>query len=137
MKPLMTLTLCLMCWFPKYMCAKDIYSAIAEVESNNNDSVYNVKEDAAGRYQIRPIYLRDVNRISNSNYMLEDRFDQVKALEMVRIYTSHYASIYRKRTGKPVTDEVIARIHNGGGYRGALKQSTEKYWEKVKKALDK
>lgn len=137
MKPLMTLTLCLMCCFPKYMCAKDIYSAIAEVESNNNDFAYNAKEDAAGRYQIRMIYLEDVNRINKTHYTSDDRFDPVKSLEMVRIYTTHYASVYSKRTGNPITDEVIARIHNGGGYRGALKASTEKYWKKVKKALDK
>lgn len=134
MKPLVTLTICLT---SLYLNAKDIYSAIAEVESNTNDNAVNIKEDAVGRYQIRPIYVRDVNRISGKNYSLQDRYDAQKAREIVQIYTDHYAEIYRRRTGKPITDEVIARIHNGGSWRGAIKPCTEKYWKKVKKALDK
>lgn len=133
MKQLATLTLCIV-----GMClTADIYNAIAEVESGTDDRAYNRNERAAGRYQIRPIYLRDVNRIAGTNYTLDDRYDAQKALEIVQIYTDHYAEIYKRRTGKPITDEVIARIHNGGGYKGALKECTEKYWKKVKAVLDK
>ena len=39
-----------------------------------------------------------------------------------------------KRLGRPVTQEDIARIHNGGP-NGYKKKSTEKYWQKVKKVL--
>lgn len=115
----------------------DVYEAIAEIESNTNDNAVNVKEDAVGRYQIRPIYVEDVNRISGMDFTLEDRKDPKRALEMVKIYTSHYGKIYTDRTGLPVTDEVIARIHNGGSWKGAVKECTEKYWRKVKTALDK
>lgn len=115
----------------------DVYEAIAEIESNTNDNAVNVKEDAVGRYQIRPIYVEDVNRISGMNFTLEDRKNPKRALEMVKIYTSHYGKIYTDRTGLPVTDEVIARIHNGGSWRGAVKECTEKYWRKVKTVLDK
>lgn len=134
MKPLVILTTCLIS-----LClnAKDIYSAIAKVESNFNDFEFNVDEEAYGRYQIRPIYIKDVNRITGRNYSMEDALDAQKALEIVQIYTKYYASIYSEKTGLPVTDEVIARIHNGGGYKGALKECTKKYWKKVKEALDK
>lgn len=134
MKPLVTLTICLtsLC-----LSAKDIYSAIAEVESHSNDNAVNIRENAVGRYQIRPIYVRDVNRISGRSYALADRTDPVKALEMVKIYTGHYCSIYSKRTGKPISAEMIARCHNGGAVRGITKKSTEKYWKKVKRVLDK
>ena len=115
----------------------DVYEAIAEIESNTNDNAINVKEDAVGRYQIRPIYVEDVNRISGRDFTLEDRKDPKRALEMVKIYTSHYGKIYTDRTGLPVTDEVIARIHNGGSWRGAVKECTENYWRKVKTVLDK
>lgn len=118
-----------------YAC--DVYEAIAEVESGTNDYAVNVKENAVGRYQIRPIYVRDVNRISGRNYSLDDRKNPKLALEMVKIYTEHYGRIYEDRTGYPVTDEVIARIHNGGGWRGAVKECTENYWRKVKTELDK
>lgn len=134
MKPLVTLTICIL---SLCISARDIYSAIAEIESNTNDNAVNIKEDAVGRYQIRPIYVKDVNRISGKNYSLQDRKDPKLALEMVKIYTNYYSAVYTKRTGKPATDEVIARIHNGGGWRGAVKPCTEKYWKKVKKALDK
>lgn len=133
MKPLVILTGCLFCSF----LHAGIYDAIAEVESNTNDHAVNIKEDAVGRYQIRPIYIRDVNRIAGTSYTLGDRYNAQKAREIVQIYTDHYAEIYTRQTGKPITDEVIARIHNGGGYRGALKDSTKKYWKKVKEALDK
>lgn len=134
MKPLVILTTCLIS-----LClnAKDIYSAIAKVESNFNDFEFNVEEEAYGRYQIRPIYIKDVNRITGRNYSIEDVLDAQKALKIVQIYTKHYASIYSEKTGLPITDEVIARIHNGGGYKGALKECTKKYWKKVKEALDK
>ena len=78
-----------------------------------------------------------MNRISGRTFTLEDRKDPKRALEMVKIYTSHYGKIYTDRTGLPVTDEVIARIHNGGSWRGAVKECTEKYWRKVKTVLDK
>ena len=134
MKWLVTLTSCIL---PVVINASDIYSAIAQVESNMNDFAYNSVEQQAGRYQIRPIYLKDVNRISGKHYTLNDRYNAQKALEIVQIYTNHYGKIYSKVTGKPITNEVIARIHNGGGYKGALKQCTEKYWEKVKTVLEK
>ena len=133
MKLLVILTSCLFCSF----LHADIYDAIAEVESNKNDYAVNIKEDAVGRYQIRPIYIKDVNRIAGTSYTLDDRYNAQKAREIVQIYTKYYAEVYWRRTERPVTDEVIARIHNGGGYRGALKECTKKYWEKVKKALDK
>lgn len=133
MKPLVILTGCLLC----LSAQADIYDAIAEVESNTNDYAVNIKEYAVGRYQIRPIYIKDVNRIAGTSYTLDDRYNAQKAREIVQIYTKHYAEMYRIRTGRPVTDEVIARIHNGGGWRGAVKECTKKYWEKVKKALDK
>ena len=39
------------------------------------------------------------------------------------------------RLGRKVTQEDIARIHNGGP-NGYKKESTEKYWSKVKKILN-
>ena len=41
----------------------DIISAMIKVESAGNDSAYNLKEDAVGCLQIRPIMVREVNRI--------------------------------------------------------------------------
>ena len=105
-----------------------LLKAIAQVESNGDSSAYNHKENAAGPYQIRPVYLKDVNRIVGyEKYRLEDRFDALKAKEMVVTYLSHY--------GKHKSLEALARIHNGGP-RGDKKKSTLRYWQKVKKAME-
>jgi soluble lytic murein transglycosylase-like protein len=104
-----------------------LLAAIAQVESSGNPLAYNKKENAAGLYQIRPIYLRDVNRIlGQETYTLADRFDPVKAQAIVTIYLAHY--------GKGKTLEQLARIHNGGN-SGDKKASTLKYWQKVKAIL--
>lgn len=101
-----------------------LLDAIAWVESKGNIVAFNAEEDAAGLFQIRPIYLRDVNRILGyDKYTLEDRYNPEKSREMVKVYLNHYAA--RK------TLKAIARIHNGGP-RGDEKQCTLKYWEKVK-----
>ena len=41
----------------------DVIDAIMEVESSNNDSAYNAREDAVGCLQIRKTMVDDVNRI--------------------------------------------------------------------------
>ena len=52
---------------------------------------------------------------------------------IVRAYMKRYAT--ERRLGRKVTQEDIARIHNGGP-NGYKKESTEKYWSKVKKILN-
>ena len=97
----------------------DLLDAIAQVESSGNSRVFNVLENAAGLYQIRPIYLADVNRlIGYRKYTLLDRFDPVKARQIVTIYLRHY--------GKGKSLEAMARIHNGGP-AGWRKACTKKY----------
>ena len=53
---------------------------------------------------------------------------------MVKIVTTYYGNYYKKKTGKEVTPEIIARIHNGGAL-GWNKSSTISYWNKVKSKL--
>ena len=47
---------------------------------------------------------------------------------VIQAYMNRYAT--ERRLGHPVTDEDIARIHNGGP-NGFRKCSTLKYWRKV------
>ena len=87
----------------------------------------NVSEKAIGGYQIRPIYVRDVNRIAGTKFTHEDARDDRKAQRMIAIYLKHYGEKYEKATGKKATAVVLGMIHNGGpkGYlntsKGALK----------------
>lgn len=121
--------------------AKDLYEAIATVESNGNDYAIGDNGNAVGRYQIWKIYVDDVNRIckllrNKKQYTYADRTNPVKSLEMVKIYTWFYAKRYERLTGKKATDEIKARIHNGG-LNGWKKTATIKYWNKVKREMAK
>ena len=68
--------------------------------------------------------VREVNRLLGENkYTLKDRWSKAKSIEMFNVIRSHI---------KNPTDEMIARNWNGG-CNGHKKQSTLKYWNKVKK----
>ena len=106
----------------------DLLVAIAQVESEGDPNAVNVFEDAVGLYQIRPIYVKDCNRIlGRPEFKLSDRYDPKRSRLMVVMYITHY--------GKGKSLEDMARIHNGGP-RGHKKAATEAYWKKVKAVLD-
>jgi hypothetical protein len=105
---------------------KSLIDAIIHVESRGNVKAYNSKEDAVGCLQIRPIMLREVNRLLGWNkYTLADRWSKEKSIEMFNVIRDH--------TKNP-TDEILARNWNGG-WNGYRKPSTLKYWNKVKAQL--
>ena len=106
--------------------------AIAIVESSGNPLAIGDDGLSWGLYQIRPAYVRDVNRILGSaEYTHRDAFNPQYAKRMVEVYLNHYAT--PERIGRPVTDEDRARIHNGGP-NGWRKESTRAYWQKVWRA---
>ena len=109
------------------MPALPLFNAIAQVESDRGATSDNI-------YQIRKIYVKDVNRFSVNYYYDDDVKDKFRSEQMMRDYWYRYASLYRVRENKPVTYEVLARIHNGGpdGYK---KKSTLEYWKKVRSVL--
>jgi len=73
--------------------------------------------------QIRPIMVREVNRLLGENkYTLKDRWNKAKSIEMFNVIRSHL---------KGASDEKIARTWNGG-YNGKNIPQTLQYWNKVK-----
>ena len=105
-----------------------LLNAVMAVESNFDSMAYNAKENAAGVLQIRPIMVREVNRLlGKDKYTLKDRWSKAKSIEMFNVIRLHT---------KNATDEMIARNWNGG-WNGHKKQSTLKYWNKVKKYTQK
>ena len=103
-----------------------LIEAIMQVESGGDTLAYNSKEDAVGCLQIRPIMVREVNRlVGKDSFTLDDRWSKVKSIQMFNILRSHL---------KEASNEKIARVWNGG-YNGHKKQSTIKYWQKVKKQI--
>ena len=121
---------------PVVISEHDLVSALILVESRGNDSAIGdrhlVGEEAVGALQIRPIMVREVNRIlkiqkSDKRYKLKDRFDREKTLEMFFVWKNYH---------HPDSDfETIARNWNGGP-RGYKRSSTLRYWNKVQKELD-
>jgi hypothetical protein len=114
----------------------DLLTALIFVESRGNDSAIGdrhlVGNEAVGVLQIRPIMVREVNRIckrigSHQRFTLKDRFDRDKSI--------HMFMIWREFHHKDSSPEKIARNWNGGpkGYRSS---KTEKYWLKIQKQLN-
>ena len=109
---------------------KSLVDALILVESAGNPKAFNKKENAVGCLQIRPVMVREVNRIlrkqkSEQRFTKEDRWDCGKSKEMFYIWVNYHHQVSN--------DEIIARNWNGGP-RGYKKQSTEYYWHKVQKA---
>jgi len=105
-----------------------LYAAIAQVESDRGTTSDNV-------YQLRQIYVRDVNRILARNaFEYSDVKDRRKTEKMMFIYWQSWGIHYQKKTGKPVSYEVLARIHNGGPI-GWKNDATKSYWLRVSAIL--
>ena len=113
-----------------------LINALIEVESLGNDSaigdLHLVGNEAVGALQIRPIMIREVNRIlkirkSTRRFKHSDRFSREKSIEMFMVWKKyhHLDSSFEK----------IARNWNGGP-RGYKKKGTENYWTKVKIELN-
>ena len=112
---------------PDGVARDNLVDAIIYVESRNNSKAWNKSEDACGVLQIRPIMIKDVNRILKRNqYTLNDRWSKTKSIDIFNIIKEHYSP-----NGTP---ERIARVWNGGP-NGHNKPSTISYWHKVKEQL--
>lgn len=112
----------------------NIVDALIQVESRGNDSAVgdvHLGEPSIGVLQIRPIMVREINRIlklkgSKYRYKNKDRFSRDKSIEMFTIWKEfhHKDSDY----------EEIARSWNGGP-KGPKNPKTYSYWKKVEQQL--
>lgn len=112
-----------------------LVNALITVESQGNPHAIgdtHLDAPSIGLLQIRPIMVREVNRIlklkgADHKYKLSDRKDSTKSVEMFYIwYEFHH---------KDDDFETIARSWNGGSNGPKLK-ATEHYWNKVKIELE-
>ena len=104
-----------------------LLSALIQVESGGNDYARG-KHGELGAFQIRPVMVRDVNRIMGTSYGHSQMTNRAIARFIVSSYLTHY--------GKNLSDESLARIYNGGP-RGHFKSSTRTYARRVRKELDR
>ena len=121
----------------------DLLDAIEWVESGGDANAIGDGGNAIGAFQIHKIYVDDLNRIYKLQHLDKystplrwtyyHRKSKVCSRIMVRDYLKHYAT--ENRLGHRPTFEDMARIHNGGP-NGYQKESTKKYWQKVKARLE-
>lgn len=108
--------------------------ALIRVESNGRDNAIGDKGKAVGCLQIWEIVLTDVNKTSKIKYTSNDRKNRSKSIAICKSYLEKYGKVYQRKTGKVPTQEVYARIWNGGP-TGYNKHSTKGYWTKVRAYL--
>lgn len=114
---------------------ENLVNALIYVESRGIDSAIgdrHLDEPSVGVLQIRPIMVREVNRIckrigSHQRFTLKDRFDRDKSIHMFLIWKEFHH--------KDSDFETISRSWNGGP-RGPKSSRTLKYWEKVEQQLN-
>lgn len=113
----------------------DLVNALIQVESRGRDHItgdHHLGQNfAAGALQIRPIMLKEINRIlklqkKSKRFKLSDRFDRQKSIEMFHIWREYHH--------QDSSFEKIVRNWNGGP-RGYLKESTQHHWHKTQKVL--
>ena len=117
----------------------DVITAIEKVESNQDKYAINEKENALGCLQIRPIMVKDYNRIAGEDLPHEAVYNRSTAYIIAHTIFSHYMKGIDKPNAKH-----LAFIWNGGGSawrrveipRNDIKQlRLEAYWVKVELAL--
>ena len=113
----------------------DLVNAMILVESRGNDSAIGDRhlgsQYAVGALQIRPIMVKEVNRIlklkgESHRFKLKDRYDREKSIQMFLIWKEFHHN--------DSNFEAIARSWNGGT-NGVKNPNTYSYWKKVQTEL--
>ena len=102
-----------------------LLSALIQIESNGNDHAKG-RHGELGALQIKPIMVRDINRIMGTDYSHAQVTNRVISIFIAHAYLSHY--------GRNLSDESLARIWQGGPK--ALKRSSSRaYGRRVMRKL--
>lgn len=113
-------------------------AALIVVESSGDYKAVgdkHLRNKAYGVCQIRQPYLDDVNRIAGTDWSMQQvRCSPGLSRWCVVVYVRHYGKRYTRLTGRPLTIEVAARMHNGGP-NGWKKSSTDKHWNRMREVL--
>ena len=105
-------------------------AALRQVESGSDDQVVGDNGKAIGGFQIWRVYWQDaVDYDKTIGGKYENCFNRNYAERVVVAYLNRYAP-------EGASWETLARIHNGGP-KGYKIKATEKYWQKVKRELEK
>ena len=104
-----------------------LLSALIQIESNGNDQARG-RHGELGALQIKPIMVRDVNRIMGTSYTHQQVTNRTIAIFIAKSYFAHY--------GRNLSDESLARLWQGGP-KGLRKNSTRAYARRVMRELER
>jgi hypothetical protein len=103
-----------------------LLSALIQVESHGNDHARG-RHGELGALQIKPILVRDVNRIMGTHYTHAQVTNRATATFIANAYLNHY--------GRNLSDESLARLWQGGP-KGLRRSFTRAYGKRVMRKLD-
>jgi soluble lytic murein transglycosylase-like protein len=104
-----------------------LLSALIQIESGGNDHARG-RHGELGALQIKPIMVRDVNRIMGTHYAHTQVTNRAISIFIAESYLAHY--------GKNLSDESLARLWQGGP-KGAKKSSTRAYGRRVMREIER
>jgi soluble lytic murein transglycosylase-like protein len=104
-----------------------LLSALIQVESGGNDHARG-RHGELGALQIKPILVRDVNRIMGTHYAHAQVTNRTIATFIAQSYLAHY--------GRNLSDESLARLWQGGP-KGPKLSSTRAYGKRVMRELER
>ena len=104
-----------------------LLSALIQIESNGNDLARG-RHGELGALQIKPILVRDVNRIMGTHYAHQQVTNRTISLFIANAYLSHY--------GRNLSDESLARIWQGGP-KAISRSSSRAYGRRVMRELER
>lgn len=108
-----------------------LLSALIQIESHGNDLARG-RHGELGALQIKPIMVKDVNRIMGTHFRWEGMTNRADAVTVATIYLNHYVA--EKRLGRRPTLADFARVWNSGP-DGFKKTISDNYVKKFESAL--
>ena len=103
-----------------------LLSALIQIESGGNDHAKG-RHGELGALQIKPIMVRDVNRIMGTSYTHAQVTNRAISPFIAESYFAHY--------GKNLSNESLARLWQGGP-KGLRRSFTRAYGRRVMRKLD-
>ena len=113
---------------------KGLLDAIEWTESRGDATASGDGGKAVGAYQIWPIMVKEVNRVSGKSYTLKDRLNKAKSREMCSLYLDWCIRI-NKHKGYALRPEQLAACWNGGNWHSWKSKKTIRYQNKIKTYL--
>ena len=102
-----------------------LLSALIQIESAGNDLARG-RHGELGALQIKPIMVRDVNRIMGTHYAHAQVTNRTISLFIAHAYLAHY--------GRNLSDESLARLWQGGP-KAIHRSSSRAYGKRVMRKL--